>query len=390
MKKARFILCAALVSVSLYAVLDMTLAWACKDLCAALWTRDHRLKFRVRNDIYHHTLAPGVSVIDRWGDHYYPLATNNLGFRDSRPRHVDLRRAGRRVLFIGDSFTEGQGVSWQESFVGRIAARLSAQNIDVLNAGVASYAPAVYYAKIRHFIEDRGLSVQRVFVFIDISDMQNTANQYLLTDDHRVLGRFDVPKPDPYYTRRVGQWLKQNTITVAFIYKLRDFLAYRVKKAKLSDVYGGRDHAIDRERLIKATENNADSRWCFPQEKGAPRLAFDVPESVALAHRQMTALHEFLTQRGIDLSVAIYPWPANILHGGRGLACEAVWQSWATSRGVDLINLFDVFMVGPDPMDTIRRHFIPYDVHWSPEGHKLVADVILRRMRAAPLLSGKD
>ena len=37
----------------------------------------------------------------------YNVYTNSLGFKDSEVRYVDRENKGRRILFIGDSFTEG-------------------------------------------------------------------------------------------------------------------------------------------------------------------------------------------------------------------------------------------------------------------------------------------
>ena len=58
---------------------------------------------------------------------------------------VPLRSDRKRVLFMGNSFTEALGVAYEESFVGRFAAAFP--QLDVLNGGVSGYAPSVYYAK---------------------------------------------------------------------------------------------------------------------------------------------------------------------------------------------------------------------------------------------------
>jgi len=46
---------------------------------------------------------------------------------------VPLRSDRKRVLFMGDSFTEALGVAYEESFVGRFAAAFP--QLDVLNGG---------------------------------------------------------------------------------------------------------------------------------------------------------------------------------------------------------------------------------------------------------------
>jgi hypothetical protein len=44
--------------------------------------------------------------------------TDSLGFKDASRRAVPDRR---RILFIGDSFTEGVGLPYEQTFVGLFA-----------------------------------------------------------------------------------------------------------------------------------------------------------------------------------------------------------------------------------------------------------------------------
>ena len=55
----------------------------------------------------------------------------------------------RRILMLGDSFTEGDGVEYGETFSARLQAMLDStvlpERWEVINAGVGSYAPLVEY-----------------------------------------------------------------------------------------------------------------------------------------------------------------------------------------------------------------------------------------------------
>ena len=61
------------------------------------------------------------------------------------------------MLLLGDSFTEGLGLPFEESFAGRLAARLAERDVEVLNAGVVSYSPSIHHRKTQHLIEDRAV-----------------------------------------------------------------------------------------------------------------------------------------------------------------------------------------------------------------------------------------
>ena len=128
--------------------------------------------FRRSHPIYHHDLRPSVRATAEWGRWRYELITNSLGFRDGAVREVDLKSDGRRVLLMGDSFTEGVGVTWEESFAGRLA-RSADDDTEVLNAGVIGYAPTTYRLKTKILLDQVGLDVDDLVVLIDMSDIPN-------------------------------------------------------------------------------------------------------------------------------------------------------------------------------------------------------------------------
>src|SRR5438874_9201484 len=61
---------------------------------------------RVSQGAYGHGLASNYDGHNRWGSVYYPLYTNSFGLRDGAVRDIPARSDMRRVLLIGDSFTE--------------------------------------------------------------------------------------------------------------------------------------------------------------------------------------------------------------------------------------------------------------------------------------------
>ncbi len=72
-------------------------------------------------------------------DYNTALVTNALGMRDGP---VVIEGATRRILAVGDSFTEGMGVEQQEAWPARLEHVLSAsRRVRVFNAGVTAYSP---------------------------------------------------------------------------------------------------------------------------------------------------------------------------------------------------------------------------------------------------------
>lgn len=142
-----------------------------------------RRALRESSDIFHHTLKPnGRHAVETWGNVSYILSTNSLGFKDRTPREVSLSSNQVRLLFLGDSFTEGVGLEYEKTFVGLVDAAFQSHRIEVFNAGVASYSPAIYGKKAEYLLEEAGLKVDHVFVFLDISDIQDEGEEYDIRD----------------------------------------------------------------------------------------------------------------------------------------------------------------------------------------------------------------
>ena len=127
----------------------------------------------IKSVYYHHDLVANYRGEIAWGPYKYQINTNSLGFKDNKNRTVSKVSEKYRILFIGDSFTEGVRFSYDDTFVGMIAKQLENSAYEVLNAGVSSYSPKLYYLKVKYLIEKLGLQVDEIFVYIDISDISD-------------------------------------------------------------------------------------------------------------------------------------------------------------------------------------------------------------------------
>ncbi|MFA5101459.1 MAG: hypothetical protein WC547_11295, partial [Candidatus Omnitrophota bacterium] len=113
--------------------------------------------YRIRSGVYHHDLAKNKCVPNaRYRNFTYRVFTNSLGFKDKMVRDIPRTSGAYRILFIGDSFSEGIGFSYEDTFVGLIDSVLSKKGIEVFNAAVCSYSPSIYWRKIKYLIEDEG------------------------------------------------------------------------------------------------------------------------------------------------------------------------------------------------------------------------------------------
>ncbi len=322
------------------------------------------MTYRIPSDVYHHDLAPNVEVKDAWWGHTrYAVATDSLGFRSQEPRETPLASAGRRIVFIGDSFTEGTGVEYAETFVGRIAEAMSVNGVEVLNAGVISYSPIIYFKKIEHLL-GRGFELDELVVFIDISDIWDEVHYEISSGDAvRRRGAAEAADEEAAAGSSAGgshNWrdatkiaVRRNTIAAYWLMKLVDDLWF-----------DRRNFQYDQEK----------SRWTLDDEVFARYGAAGLEN----AGRNMGRLHDLLAARDVAMTIAVYPWPDQIL--GRDLESRQVtyWRGWAEQRGVDFLNYFPCFIdrswqKREDGYESLRRYFIRGDMHWNEAGHELIA-----------------
>ena len=323
---------------------------------------------RIHNSVYTHTLKPKFDGFDNWGPFQYRMFTNSLGFRDASTRDVPLVTDRKRIVFMGDSFTEGMGVPYEQTFVGKFANAFP--DIDVLDGGVSSYAPSVYYAKIKYFL-DAGLQFDEAFVYIDISDIQDEAFAYSF-DEYGVLqfvSEMCSLAPLPKKT-----WWEKAFYVVDSLNQTWQFkkLARLIEHANLRDLM--------QPPLIYSRES-ARGSWTY--NSNAPCYGdIGVEGGIQKAKRQMDRLYEVLSAHGIALSVGVYPWPQQLLYESADSRQMKIWRDWCAGRCKQFFDHFPAFFryKEQDP-EFVKNLFIWGDVHYTVRGNQILADDLIEKYR---------
>ena len=317
--------------------------------------------YRVSHPVYHHDLRPSVSALIRWGNRRYQITTNSLGFRDGRTRDVAPESGRRRILLMGDSFTEGLGVSWRRSFAGRLAA-VAGYDAHVLNAGVVGYSPRIYLLKTQYLLDTEGLDFDELVVFIDMSDV---GNEVVYAEWEPRDPDSGISPPPDFWKRFRGRSMVRRSLDFWYEHEQKD----------VEWNFHGVPFADDLNAVaLQDPDFYSGEHWGM-----APRYA---ERGIDLAIAHMSSLADLCAQRDIPLTLVIYPWPANILAGELDHPQVDLWRDFAEARSLLFVNLFPVFILnGMDPQETVDRYFIPGDVHWNKDGNALIAAEL------APILS---
>jgi hypothetical protein len=293
----------------------------------------------------------------------YRLITNSLGFKDASVRNVPLKSASRRVLLIGDSFAEGIGMSFEDSFAGMLyrAGQERSEKIEFLNAGVVSYSPSIYYKKIKHLLES-GLQFDEVVVFSDTSDVTDEATSYFCIDDD--------PKYRAHCTAAEGA-AQPATVSP----KKPDFLIDRFAvtnrvritlKRSIQSLLGNRRRSIN--------TDHARIGWTVPGlDVGNSYQPLGVEGGVARSLQNMRALADLLAARNIPLTIVVYPWAQQLAQGDRDSRQVALWREFCAGRCKAFINLFPAFFAATAADENWYEHlFILGDDHYSAAGNRFL------------------
>lgn len=349
-------------------VVDLAFAQLGKVMVPDWSLRAHRLKFRIPDPVFHHTLAPQVEQVDRWGGVGYRLITNSLGGRDTEPRMVPLKAEHRRIAVIGDSFVEGVGYPFEQTFVGIVHDAMRQKDVEVLNLAVSSYSPLLYWRKVQYMLESQGLKFDELLVFVDPGDILNEALWYEMTPDGGIISNIQGGINAEQRGGGVGDWLSVNSVIGKLAFTIADRWRLYLRQKQVSDTERQGGQGSDTDTMINAR----DASWTYDQQ------AWDKWGKVGLerAMSSLDRLRELTRRHGVSLTIAAYPWPGQVWRGQADARHRLALQEWAAANQAGFIDLYPDFLSVPADQ-ALKEWFIKGDVHWNAGGHRLVASRVL-------------
>lgn len=352
-----------------------------------------RREIRILHPVYHHTFKKSSKSIEDCGNEYtYTLFTNSLGFKDRSSREVPLKSTNHRILFIGDSFTEGICLNYDDTFVGIIDATLSKKQIEVLNAGRVSYSPIIYWRKIKYLIQDVGLQFDEVVVFIDLSDVANDAIIYELSDNMNVISDDwdDIPDESPEEVVEddlsdiIFGLESPQPISIKDLISQNTTVMYHTMKFFYDSLNLNKEEQTEmEERQARMTKDAGPWSWIISSnwkvkwtiDKNAYNEYGN--KGVVLNKEYMDRLLKILRGNGIDLTIAVYPWPSQVWYEDLNSIQVNIWKKWSQENNVKFINYFPDFVEkGLDKTEKrqlLEKYYLPGDPHFNNEGNQLIA-----------------
>jgi len=365
--------------------------------------------FRTWHPVYHHTLKPNYDGTGHWGDWAYRVCTNAEGFKVSC-KQKPLPTKSYDVAFIGDSFTEGLGVPYEQSFVGMVADQMP--DLKIANLGVVSYSPAIYLVKLKELLA-QGYSFKHIIVFVDISDPYDESNRYDLHNDAIVVDRGE-PYPLPLHSRLRRIASHHLPLTGEAYIQFRKSVSHQPKLAQQMgeakqdqplkptnqaavDSTPNRQSTVNTPSATNDTHTSKDSKPILNIYDSIYQKNYPVGEwtynlqatnfgpdgvlgTLAKMKREMNEIYLLAQAHGAKLSVGVYPWPGQLKYDVVDSLQVKVWREFCESRCTHFYNAFPAFfkLVEQQGVDSvIYDYYFAGDVHFTERGNNVIARTIL-------------
>jgi len=257
------------------------------------------------------------------------------------------------------------------------------KGIEVLNAGVSSYSPSIYYNKIKFFIE-QGLEFSHLVVFIDISDIEDEAVNYIAEEETLYVksaynggkGVLQIKSKN-----KIKKFLKHNFI---ISYKLIKFIDDRF----IDPIYGGNFSMDNIHELNNPNElidnivskNFKRDKWTIDED-----IRKEYNLGIQKSIQYITLLKDLLDKNNIKLTIVVYPWFTQIYHRDLNSIQVKIWKEFSEKNNNQFINLFPAFINEENKnlniYEKILLDFIPYDVHWNQNGSKKIFENFIKNFK---------
>lgn len=371
-----------IIVLSIYLALDIVFFYFLPiELKSKLYNnRAHRIK----SFYYHHDLRAMASFYDHWGYEKYQIFTNDLGFKDKTNRKINFK--DRNILFIGDSFTEGVGIKYEDTFVGLIESKLKKRNdnIEILNAGVQSYSTSIYLSKIHYLLNIKNLPITDIVVVVSGGDIFDDSHKYLEVDDNFILDHIDHKNK---IVINLINFFKSNTLIYQIISRITPpkvipglIKSLFIKKTSL-------DYSAKENELLKIS-NDEISKMSFLYLKDYNYL-FSKDEfekwgknAIDKSINNLREIAKITEKKNINLNIFYLYEPVIILREPNIDVLSYIQKSFKNleKNGISFFELNDYYKDFENKYKIYKNLFFINDIHLNKKGNKLVSEEILNKI----------
>lgn len=310
-------------------------------------------------------LNSGFDGEDRYGKLIFQVRTDQHGFRTGpvRPtRHQNKSKPA--LLLMGDSFTYGVGLNWEDTFAAKLEAAYGGA---VINAGVNSHSPTPHLWRLQRWFQ-QGLVPKGAIVVmgVDISDVYDEATRWS-----------DGPTTPIERTTALGPGITASQAppqqTAGPFFNPRSFQLTH-------QIYFGLEALVKHFIDDLQVRNNVRSTFTHRpwSELDAAYQPMGVAGGLERLKRKIAASAALTHANGHRFYLLIYPWPAQLAYPHRFSWEQAISSACQKPACSGVINTVPVFARRAATDSNWQQHlYIRGDMHFKAAGNQLIANEIL-------------
>ncbi len=330
--------------------------------------------FMTKNEVYHHELKKNFNSFS-FNKKKEKIFTDKNGLIKLQNTDTDYSNYNNNYVFLGDSFTQGAGVNYDQSYAGILSQKFLKKGVNIINLSAVSYSPIIYYKKTDFFIKNKGLKFSKMFLFLDVSDPYDDLYRYKLENEVVVTRKkrknYLTEKLNLDYLHNIKQLISKNTTII--YYSLNFFYDLIFPKSKKEKEFSKKYGFIINHQANLWTH---DSDYFDKEGK----------KGITLSKKYLTELKKILDEHNVELTIIVYPWPGQIYRNEHSSLHAQIWKDWSSENDIKFINLFPIFFEEKersinDRLKFIDKVYLPRNMHFNTLGHKLVADFLWSKIK---------
>jgi hypothetical protein len=359
---------------------DFILPLFTKNIHSTFFPNKVELDYRMDHTFYHHGIQPNKKVLLKWGydQNEYIVCSNWLGFKSACNEIEKNKRYD--LAFLGDSFVEGIGLIYEDTFAGIIAKQKP--NIKTANLGVSSYSSSIYYSKLKYFIEKKKIKFNHIIIAPDISDIQDEALTYKLCNDGRTIAK----EYSECIKNELRKKIQNKVSTFVSAYLPNSKIFYFIIKDLLRnfrDFLKNEPKINEKLNIIQHNENFEDrGGWTYNLDSNSYGK-LGAKSAIQTTELNMKKIYDLLNKNNIKLSIVVYPWPNQLKNDVEDHLHVKMWREFCVKKCEHFIDANAPFYryMEKNGFNKTKNHFyMKNDVHFNVNGNKLISDTILKNI----------
>ena len=289
----------------------------------------------------------------QWGNIYYTFCTNDLSLKSECNKQIT--KNNYKFAFIGDSFTEGIGVNYENTFVG-----LFDQVFDkTLNLSVSGSSPNFYEKRLNYFLNEKNIKIENLFLFFDLTDLEDDFGYE--TKGINYIDNYEIDLSKEKYKK----FLKDNFVITYHI--LLNTWWNHIRGFFVSDILNLR---------------YSDKRYSWDYLDTFDLNIFERKRDIVI--NNLNKIVKLTKSKNINFYIVIYPHPGTIVHlkdEKNSRNKKLISTFCKQNENCEFINLYPAFFKQVNETSkkaVIRKFYFKGDSHFNQNGHRFIFEELIK------------